>query len=647
MCGIVGLLTSAAMRDEELRSAINRMSECIRYRGPDDSGAWSAPEAGVALGFRRLAIIDLSPAGHQPMASASGRFTVVFNGEVFNFVELRAELESSGIRFRGHSDTEVILAAFERWGVVDAVKRFVGMFAMGVWDAHHRELHLVRDRLGIKPLYYFHGDGIVTFASELKALIAGPRIDRTLDHVASGAFLRYLYVPAPRSIFRHVKKLLPGHILTIRDVRRSAPEPAPYWSLNEVYERARRDPVSGSDEEVVLELDALINESVRLRMRSDVPMGALLSGGVDSSTVVALMQRNAVSPTRTFSIAFPGTEHDEARHAAAVARVLGTNHTELQVGGAEALEVVPSLAEMFDEPLADPSQIPTYLVSRLARREVTVALTGDGGDELFGGYERYIQGERVIRRFTRVPAVVRQIAAAGIVRPGSTWWDRAYRAVAPVMDRARRHRLAGQKMRKLGALLTHDTEFGMYRSLLSVGWQESFGADVSEDPTLIEAFLKRYEAAPLLDRMMLTDQATYLPDDLLAKVDRASMAVSLEARVPLLDHRIVEYSWRLGAQHKIRNGRGKWALRQVLYRYVDPSLVDRPKVGFSVPIGDWLRGPLRQWGLHYLDLATRVLPVPSAVANVAWKGVQAGDDSNALRVWAMLMFASWHEKWIA
>jgi len=648
MCGIVGAMRTDGT--DALLPAVERMSACLVHRGPDDSGAWGDPRAGVALGFRRLSIIDVSSAGHQPMLSASGRFTIVFNGEVYNYVEIRAELERDGQRFRGGSDTEVILAAFERWGVETAVKKFIGMFAIALWDADTHRLSLIRDRLGIKPLFYFHRPGLLTFGSELKALVAGPAFSRELDATALTAYLRYLYVPAPHTIFRHVKKLLPGHILTIGNVTSELPESQPYWSLEEAYAAGRSSPLDASDDEIVSRLTTLLSDAVRLRMRSDVPMGALLSGGIDSSTVVALMQANATQPTRTFAIGFPGTAHDEAENAARIARVLGTVHTELSVTGDDALAVVPTLPDLFDEPFADPSQIPTYLVSKLARRDVTVALSGDGGDEIFAGYERYVQGERIIRNLRRVPRALRSVASAGIRSSNAQFWDRAYRGISRLVDRSGRHRLPGQKIRKLGNLLRQHSDEDMYRSLMSVAWQDPAAgfAHASAGSTRVEELLAQHTHLPLLDRMMLIDQQTYLADDLLAKVDRASMAVSLEARVPLLDHRVVEFAWRLNHRHKVRDGQGKWALRQVLYRFVPRELTDRPKTGFSVPIGPWLRGPLREWAADLLftaDANDDWLCVEGV--RQAWSDLQLGGDEHALSLWATLMFQAWRQRWLS
>jgi len=625
------------------------MNGRIAHRGPDDKGCWSEPGSGVAFGFRRLSIIELSALGHQPMQSGTQRFTLVFNGEIFNHHEIRRSLEGDGWKFKGHSDTEVICAAFERWGIEAAVRKFIGMFAIAAWDASTRRLSLIRDRLGIKPLYYYHRPGILTFGSELKALAAAPDFDSTVDTDALAAFLRYLYIPAPQTIYRHARKLLPGTILTIDGVNESLPEPVAYWSLADAYASGAANAFEGSDDEAVTELSTLLSDAVRLRMEADVPLGALLSGGIDSSLVVALMQANSTRPTRTFSIAFPGTSYDESKHAANVATRLGTDHTEMAVTGEDALSVVPDLPEIYDEPFADASQIPTFLVCKLARRDVTVALSGDGGDELFAGYDRYVQGERIIGGLSLVPSGVRRAVGSAVGAASAAGWDRTYRRAAAFVPTLPAQRFAGRKIRKLGSLLSHGTQDDMYRFLLSA-WQnpEHLLLDSRVTKSRVEEELSRTGALPLLDRMMLLDQQTYLADDLLAKVDRASMAVSLEARVPLLDHRVVEFSWRLRSRHKIRAGRGKWALRQVLYSHIEPALVDRPKMGFSVPIGDWLRGPLRGWAEDLLfsqrSGSDRFLRLENT--RPAWNQLQSGEDETALSLWAVLMFESWSRHWL-
>ena len=634
MCGFAGILTRAAYGQDDLACSVRRMIGPIAHRGPDDSGVWADADAGVAFGFRRLAILDRSPQGHQPMWSPSTRFVAMFNGEVYNFLELRSELEDHGFRFRGRSDTEVVLAAFEQWGIRAAVGRFVGMFAIAVWDVERRELSLVRDRLGKKPLYVYHEPGLVTFGSELKALIAGPSFDRAIDREALASYLRYLYVPAPRSIFARAAKIPAGHILTVSDAACPLPPPVSYWSLAEAARHGVADPIDG-EREAIDRLDTVVADAVRARMVSDVPIGALLSGGIDSSIVVALMQESSRRAVRTYTIGFDDTVFDEAPHAARVAEHLGTDHTELRIGGSDARTLIPRLPNIFDEPFADPSQLPTFFVSQLARQQVTVALCGDGGDELFGGYNRYVYGTRMLPRLDRVPPAMRQWLASGLDRVPVDSWDRFGGRL-------------GRRVQKVGTLMTAASVGDMYRSLLSA-WQqpETIVRDVVATIDPNQQILNDREPPRLLDRMMLADQLMYLPDDLLAKVDRASMAVSLEVRAPLLDHRVVELSWRLPPTLKLRGRVGKWALRQILYRRLPRLLVDRPKMGFSVPIDGWLRGPLRQWADDFLApdaLADGGLLDPAPIRR-AWDDLQSGRRHTGTALWAVVMFQAWKERW--
>jgi asparagine synthase (glutamine-hydrolysing) len=647
MCGFAGILTAAGLNRHDLAERAQRMIGTIAHRGPDDSGIWTNEDAGVALGFRRLAIIDLSPNGHQPMRSPSGRFVMVFNGEVYNFRPLRRELEQHGHRFRGQSDSEVILAAFEQWGIREAVCRFVGMFAIAVWDVDRRELSLVRDRLGKKPLYVYSEPGLITFGSELKALVAGPAFDRTIDGGALASYLRYLYVPAPKTIYRRAIKLPPAHLLAVSDPTVSLPVPQPYWSLREAALRGAADPFAGTDAEASDELDALLRQATACRMYSDVPLGALLSGGIDSSTVVALMQEASDRPVKTYTIGFAEQAFDEARHAARVAQHLGTEHTELRLTGQDAHALIPRLPEIFDEPLADPSQLPTLLVSQLARRHVTVALSGDGGDEVFGGYNRYVYGTRMLSRISRLPRFVRQSVGAGIGSVPAMTWDRLTRltaAVAPGIGASR----VGERIHKMSSLMGAASVGDMYRSLLSA-WQHPEDLVVDQEAARGENGRILDESPPshLLDRMMLADQTVYLPDDLLAKLDRASMAVSLEVRAPLLDHRVVEFSWRLPHALKVRGAVGKWILRQVLYRRVPRRIVERPKMGFSVPIDQWLRGPLRSWAEDVLftnGLRNSGLLDPAPIAH-GWRELQEGRRPAGPAMWAVIMFEAWRTRW--
>src|SRR5687768_8805943 len=646
MCGFAGFWTSPLMPKEDLTRHAERMTAPITHRGPDDAGVWVDEQAGVAFGFRRLAIVDLSPHGHQPMHSASGRFVVLFNGEVYNFRDLRHELEQHGHQFRGGSDTEVVLAAFEQWGIRPALTRFIGMFAIAIWDTALRQLSLVRDRLGKKPLYVYAEPGLLSFGSELKALVAGPSFDSTIDHDALASYLRYLYVPAPKCIFRRAMKVMAGHILTIRSADAPLSPSDPYWSLTSVARAGLGNPVSSSEQETVEDLEALLGEAVRCRMHADVPIGALLSGGVDSSLVAALMQQASTRPIKTYTIGFSEGAFDEAHHAARVAAHLGTDHTEVCLTGEDARSLVPTLPDIFDEPLADPSQLPTLLVSQLARKEVTVALSGDGGDELFGGYNRYVYGVRVLARVNRIPRQVRRCVAAGIGGMPPSAWNRFNRAATVLMPGVSAGRVH-ERAQKVGNLMMAATEAGMYRSLLSA-WQEPQrlvpGCTRGEHPGDI---LAGDEPSHLLDRMMLADQIAYLADDLLAKLDRASMSVSLEVRAPLLDHRVAELSWRLPRDLKLRGSVGKWILRQVLYRHVPRELVERPKMGFSVPIDRWLRGPLRAWAdglLSRNELARDGIINPDPVI-AAWNSLKNEGHAMGSGLWAVIMFQAWRLRW--
>jgi len=623
----------------------------IAHRGPDDSGIWVDETAGIALGFRRLAILDLSPLGRQPMQSGSGRFVAAFNGEIYNFHEIRDELTPHGFRFRGHSDTEVMLAAFEHWGIPAAVRRFAGMFAIAVWDTADRRLTLIRDRLGKKPLYVYREPGLVTYGSELKALLAGPSFDRTIDRAALASYLQYLYVPAPRSIFAHATKIPAGHLMHITDPRSPLPATEPYWSLENAARDGIAQPFPGDERQAIDELERHLTDAVTCRLYADVPLGALLSGGIDSSTVVALMQRASRQPVKTFTIGFAEQDFDEDRHAAQVAAYLGTDHTALRLTGNDAMSLIPHLTEIFDEPLADPSELPTLLVSRLARRDVTVALCGDGGDELFGGYNRYVYGLRVMPRALRIPRAVRESVGAALGRVSMSTWNRL-RPVAAMFPRAPFAKL-GERVHKLGGVLSGSSPGHMYRSLLSA-WPRPLDAlsadaraDLAAPDNANDRIFDADKPGHLLDQMMLADQLTYLPDDLLAKVDRASMAVSLEVRAPLLDHRVVEFSWRLPRAMKVRGVLGKWALRQVLYRHVPQHMVDRPKMGFSVPIDRWLRGPLRPW-------AESLLPGTSGRQDAlldadtigrAWKDLLDRRRPVGAALWAVVMLQAWRERW--
>jgi asparagine synthase (glutamine-hydrolysing) len=649
MCGFVGLFAGSSTRGASLLDTANEMANALNHRGPDDSGGWQDAERAVAFAFRRLAILDLSSAGGQPMVSPSGQYVMVFNGEVYNFEDLRNSLGVPRREYRGGSDSEVLLMAIERLGVEATLSRINGMFAIGLWDRRSSELWLIRDRLGIKPLYIGRTRRGVAFASELGALMQSPEIDLELDAVALASYLRYLYIPGCGTPFRSIRKVKPGHYFRIRNPCGPLPSPVAYWSLAESMgagAHSRESTSPAADEAAATDsLETLIADAVKLRMIADVPVGALLSGGIDSSLVAALMQRASSQPVRTFTVGFEGSEHDESRHAREVARHLGTEHTELPMTGGDALDLVPELPAIFSEPLANPSQIPTHLVSRLARQSVVVALTGDGGDELFGGYNRYTSGPAASRTLGRVPAVPRRWLGRGLqsIRPRT--WDGLGGAVSM---NGGSYRLFGQKAHKLARMMEAADERGMYRVLLSA-WDDpgrfltcpQEGADPVHD-------LLREASAPLsLDDMLYLDQAYYLPDELLQKVDRASMSVSLEARVPLLDHRVVERSWALPSHLKIRGAETKWILRQILSRHVPRQLIDRPKAGFSVPVESWLAGPLRPWADDLLlgaSPARDALFRPEELAR-SWRSFLGGHTELALGVWAVVMLEAWRRHW--
>lgn len=601
MCGITGFVDISKNTDRgSFQPTIARMMAPIHHRGPDDSGDWLDAQSGIALGFRRLSILDLSPAGHQPMFSADGRYVIVFNGEVYNFSELRRGLEGLGHSFRGHSDTEVMLAAISQWGVESAVERFNGMFAIALWDRRERRLTLVRDRLGIKPLYYGWMGDVFLFCSELKALRAHPAFRAEIDRDALALYLRHNYIPAPYSIYRDVFKLPPGTFLTIRaDSRPAQDQPQVYWSARQIVESGLAHPFEGNEQEAVEALDAHLRRSVGLRMIADVPLGAFLSGGVDSSTIVALMQAQSHLPVKTFTIGFHESGFDEAKYAKAVARHLSTDHTELYVSPSEARAVIPLLPKLYDEPFADSSQIPTFLVSQLARRHVTVSLSGDGGDEIFGGYNRYFMLNAIWKRIGWMPLSLRKLASSAAKAVPTRLWPTLFRFLPDLADFPN----PADKAQKLAEIIASPSPEAIYLDLVSHWKQPASIVLNAREP--VTALLDRSRWADLssfTDQMMFLDLITYLPGDILDKVDRASMGNSLEVRAPFLDdHQTLEFAWSLPRQYKIRGGQGKWLLRQVLCRYVPKELIERPKMGFGVPIDAWLRGPLREWAESLLD----------------------------------------------
>lgn len=636
MCGITGFWNFSNSRSNaELTSVVTRMTDAIRHRGPDDNGAWVDENSGVALGFRRLAIVDLSSTGHQPMLSADERYVIIFNGEVYNYADLKKELDEAGYEFRGTSDTEVMLAGILEWGLEEAVKRFNGMFAVALWDRREKQLHLIRDRVGVKPLYYgWHGKTLL-FGSELKALMAHPGFKPEVDRQSLTLYLRYGYVPAPHCVYQGVKKLEPGTILTFFDSEaRAEGNSVRYWSAREVAQTGKENPFHGDDHEAVCELDRVLRESVRERMIADVPLGAFLSGGIDSSAVVALMQAQSTRPVKTFTIGFQEAGYNEAVYAKEVAAHLKTDHTELYVSPRDALNVIPQLAVMFDEPFGDSSQIPTHLVSKLARQSVTVSLSGDGGDELFGGYGRYFNSLNVWALVGRIPLPARRAAGMIFDQASRLQWNQ-------ITSHAR-----------LATRLYHLSEIFKMRSADELYWRFSSNwpqpVEVVVDGREPAAFHMAPENIHLLpefaERMMYLDFNTYLPDDILVKLDRASMATSLEGRVPLLDdHRVVEFAWRLPLHMKIRDGKGKWILRQVLHQYVPKHLVERPKMGFGVPIDSWLRGPLRDWAESLLNekrLRDEGYFNPQPIRQKWEEHLQRQKDWH-YPLWYVLMFQDW------
>jgi asparagine synthase (glutamine-hydrolysing) len=646
MCGITGFWDrSEQIGTEKMQQLVRRMSDQLLHRGPDDGGIWVDAEVGIALGHRRLSILDLSPEGHQPMDSACGRYVIIFNGEIYNFSELRQELKSLGHHFRGHSDTEVMLASFSQWGVERALQRFIGMFAFALWDRQERVLHLSRDRLGEKPLYYGWMGNTFLFGSELKTLRTHPQWQGEINRNVLALFMRHSYIPTPYSIYKGIHKLPPGTTLTLTQADiKSTPTPVPYWSAKSIAEFGVRHPFSGSDVEAIEQLDSLLRDSIRQQMVADVPLGAFLSGGIDSSTVVSLMQAQSNRPIKTFSIGFHEEAYNEAQHAKAVAQHLGTDHTELYVTPEEAIAVIPKLPTLYDEPFSDSSQIPTFLVSQLAKQHVTVSLSGDGGDELFAGYNRYFWGRSIWQKIGWMPHSFRDVAAHALTTLSPQTWDHLLAGLGSSLPKGLRERLSGDRLHKLAEIFAVDSPDTLYRRLVS-DWKEpqSLVLGSLEPLTTLTNPKEWARLSNFTQRMMFLDTVTYLPDDILTKVDRASMGVSLEARVPFLDYRLVELAWQIPLKMKLRNGQGKWLLRQVLYKYVPQQLIERPKMGFGIPIDDWLRGSLRDWAETLLDekrLREEGFFNPQPIRE-KWTEHLSGERNWQYYLWDVLMFQAW------
>jgi asparagine synthase (glutamine-hydrolysing) len=654
MCGIAGILTGASI-DERL---LTRLTQPIAHRGPDGQGIWIAPQGGVGLGHRRLSIVELSPLGHQPMASTDGRYVLTFNGEIYNHASIRKEMEAAagggGINWRGHSDTETLIEAIAQWGLEKALQRSVGMFALALWDKEERRLLLARDRFGEKPLYYGWTGGDFIFASELKAIRGHPRFNNEVDRRAVRLLAARAYIPAPLSIYRRIYKLEPGCILSVGADAWARPLDAPlepgesdrgmrldrYWSYREVVRDGLAQPIA-DEEEALEQLEATLAEAIGGQAVADVPVGAFLSGGVDSSTVVGLYRKYSRGTVRTFSIGFEEEAFNEADHAKAIARHFGTEHHERYVTVKETQDVIPLLPRMYDEPFADSSQIPTHLVSRFAREQVTVALSGDGGDELFGGYNRHFMAPRLWERLSRVPPPLRRLVGSQLGRLPATTWNRLGRAV-PGLERRPHFGTKVQKgLRLAGSARGLDDIYNSFVDAWSFEASPVLGAEAASVD--LNFAMDVASGAPDATRMMYNDAVTYLPDDILCKVDRAAMAVSLETRVPFLDHRVAELAARIPVSMKIKNGKGKHILRRLLYREAPQPLFERPKAGFGIPVGEWIRGPMRAWAEDLLD-RTRLRQEGMFDADVVhrrWQQHLRGESDATPALWAVLMYQAW------
>ena len=649
MCGIAGTL-GGSLSPNDFGKILEQAGNTIAHRGPDDMGIWFDKETAIGFVHRRLSIIDLSPAGHQPMLSVTGRFVIIFNGEIYNHLDLRNELEKSdnAPRWRGHSDTESLLAAFECWGIEATLKKTVGMFAIALWDKKERKLFLMRDRMGEKPMYYGYFDDRLLFGSELKALRQLPGFKSEINRDVLSLLFRHNYIPAPYSIYTNVFKLMPGSFIEFSSETlrlRQRPEPKIYWSATEIALDAVKNPIKfSSDNEAINALESKLIQSISGQMMSDVPLGAFLSGGIDSSTIVALMQRQSSSAIKTFSIGFKEEDYDEAVFAREVAKHLGTSHTELYVSPDDAMNVIPKLPAIFDEPFSDSSQIPTFLVSELVKKHVTVSLSGDGGDELFCGYSRYLQYPKLWEKISVMPLFLRKIIGNIISSVSPENWNNLYDSISSLLPDKYQLLSLGNKLHKGASFLSCKDPAHFYRARMMHWEPKGLVLNASEPSTELSTFVSN-ELLSLKELMMLLDTIGYLPGDILTKVDRSAMAVSLETRVPLIDHRVYEFAWQLPMHYKVRNGISKWLLRQVLYKHAPQKLIDRPKMGFGVPIDSWLRGPLRDWSECLLDEARLkregfLNPVP---IRQKWLEHSTGKGNWQYHLWDILMFQAWLE----
>ena len=652
MCGLAGFLGYGGLNGEEVRRITKQMGDSLAHRGPDDSGVWCDHNSEIALSHQRLSILDLSSAGHQPMISTSGRFVTVFNGEIYNHLEIRDELQKEEAQpdWLGHSDTETFLAAVEAWGLEDTLRHTVGMFALALWDRKERALYLTRDRMGEKPLYYGLQGGVFLFGSELKALRTHPAFKGEINRDVLALFLRHNYIPEPYSIYRGVKKLPPGFFLKLdgsssQFTAKELPAPSPYWSLRDTVISGLENPYAGNDSDAIKAMEGLLNTAVRGQMVADVPLGAFLSGGIDSTIVAALMQAQSTRPVSTFTIGFHEAGYNEALHAKAVARHLGTEHTELYVTPEQAQAVIPKLPALYDEPFSDSSQIPTFLVSELTRRHVKVSLSGDGGDELFGGYNRYVLAQKIWSKISRLPESVRSLAESFIftLSPGS--WNKLLEPLQFLAPTSLHQANIGDKLHKGAGVLGAQSTDELYLRLVTHWQPDGLVIGAEEPPTYLRGNRQVFGCLGNIERMMALDTITYLPGDILVKVDRAAMGTSLETRAPLLDHRVVEFAWRLPLSMKIRKGESKWLLRRVLQKYVPKELIERPKMGFSLPIDSWLRGPLRDWAESLLDESRlrqqgffNTRPILQK-----WAEHISGQRNWQHHIWGVLMFQAWLE----